>query len=373
MGNPMARCLIEAGHHLTVHDLRREATSNLCDLGARWADTPRATAQASEVVFTSLPGPAEVERAMVDPSTGILAGLKAGGACIDMTTNAPSVVRRIADVCRARGAEFLDAPVSGRPPSMTIMVGGQATTFARYRPLLEAMGRNIFYVGDTDTGPAGISHCGASPGSHGGRGAAGGRVQIRRRLPGQGSPAGIAMTDHSDDIAHLLLQQKIESFLYREAELLDERRYEEWLALLAEDVRYWMPMRRNVKFGELEREFTREGQDVNWFDEGKETLTRRVQQILTGVHWAEEPLSRICHMVSNIQILDVNPSASAPSEVTVKSRFLIYRNRVETETDILVGKREDVLHRVEGQWKIRRRKIVLDQNVLQVKNLTFFF
>jgi len=152
MGNPMARCLIEAGHHLTVHDLRREATSNLCDLGARWADTPRATAQTSEVVFTSLPGPAEVERAMVDPSTGILAGLKAGGACIDMTTNAPSVVRRIADVCRGRGAEFLDAPVSGRPPGMTIMVGGQATTFARCRPLLEAMGRNIFYVGDTGAG-----------------------------------------------------------------------------------------------------------------------------------------------------------------------------------------------------------------------------
>jgi len=152
MGNPMARCLITAGHQLTVHDLRREATSNLCALGARWADTLRATAQASEVVFMSLPGPAEVERAMVDPSTGILAGLKADGACIDMTTNAPSVVRRIAEVCRARGVEFLDAPVSGRPPGMTIMVGGQATTFARYRPLLEAMGRNIFYVGDTGAG-----------------------------------------------------------------------------------------------------------------------------------------------------------------------------------------------------------------------------
>lgn len=181
------------------------------------------------------------------------------------------------------------------------------------------------------------------------------------------------MTDHTDDVAHLLLQQTIESFLYREAELLDERQYEEWLGLLAEDVRYWMPMRRNVKFGELEREFTREGQDVNWFDEGKETLTRRVQQILTGVHWAEEPLSRICHMVSNIQILDVTPSASEPSDVRVKSRFLIYRNRVETETDILVGKREDVLHRVDGQWRISRRKIVLDQNVLLSKNLTFFF
>jgi 3-phenylpropionate/cinnamic acid dioxygenase small subunit len=181
------------------------------------------------------------------------------------------------------------------------------------------------------------------------------------------------MTDRSDAMAYVLLKQEMEEFLYHEAELLDERGYEEWLQLLAEDVRYWMPMRRNVKFGELEREFTREGQDINWFDEGKDTLTRRVQQILTGVHWAEEPLSRICHMVSNVQLLHVRPSVLEPLEVTVKCRFLIYRNRVETETDILVGKREDVLRRVSGQWKIAQRKIILDQNVLLAKNLTFFF
>jgi 3-phenylpropionate/cinnamic acid dioxygenase small subunit len=174
-------------------------------------------------------------------------------------------------------------------------------------------------------------------------------------------------------MASVLLKQEMEDFLYHEAELLDERRYEEWLALLAEDVRYWMPMRRNVKFGELEREYTREGLDINWFDEGKETLTQRVQQILTGVHWAEEPLSRICHMVSNVQLLHVRPSVLAPLEVTVKCRFLIYRNRVDTETDFLVGKREDVVRRTNGQWKIRQRKIVLDQSVLLAKNLTFFF
>jgi len=134
-----------------------------------------------------------------------------------------------------------------------------------------------------------------------------------------------------------------------------------------------MPMRRNVKFGEAEREFTRAGQDINWFDEGKETLTRRVRQILTGMHWAEEPVSRISHMVSNVRLLEVNPSLSGPQEVTVRCRFLIYRNRVETETDFLVGKREDLLRRVGGEWTIARRKIVLDQNVLLSKNLTFFF
>ncbi len=165
-----------------------------------------------------------------------------------------------------------------------------------------------------------------------------------------------------------MLAREIEAFLYAEAELLDERRFEAWLDLLTEDVRYWMPMRRNVKFGEQTRENTRERQDMNWFDEGKETLTQRVRQILTGVHWAEEPLSRVCHMVSNVQILQ----ASA-EEVTVSSRFLVYRNRLETETDFFVGKRQDVLRKVNGQWKIARRQIILDQNVLLAKNLTVFF
>jgi 3-phenylpropionate/cinnamic acid dioxygenase small subunit len=175
------------------------------------------------------------------------------------------------------------------------------------------------------------------------------------------------------DLARLLLKEEIEAFLYQEAELLDERRYEAWLDLFTDDAHYFMPMRRNVPHDEPEREFTRAGVDVNWFDEGKDTLTRRVKQILTGIHWAEEPPSRICHLISNIQILATAPAGPAPAEVTVKSRFLVYRNRVETETDVLVGKREDLLRRANGGWKIARRRIVLDQNVLLAKNLTVFF
>ena len=176
------------------------------------------------------------------------------------------------------------------------------------------------------------------------------------------------MSVASPDITRLLLRQEVEDFLYHEVELLDDRRYEDWLALFTEDAHYFMPMRRNVPHDETEREFTRAGADVNWFDEGKDTLTRRVAQIRTGVHWAEEPLSRICHMVSNVQVLH-----ASDTEVGVKSRFLIYRNRVETETDLLVGKREDVLRREDGRWRIARRKIVLDQSVLLAKNLTMFF
>ena len=177
----------------------------------------------------------------------------------------------------------------------------------------------------------------------------------------------------NDPLALLLLKQDVEAFLYHEANLLDDRRYEEWLDLLTDDVRYWVPMRRNVKFGELEREFTREGQDINWFDEGKTTLTQRVRQILTGVHWAEEPLSRLSHLVTNVEITEATPSAADAEEVSLRCRFIIYRNRVATETDILVGRREDRLRRVDGEWRIAQRQVFLDQNVLLAKNLTFFF
>src|SRR5256714_2531694 len=152
MGAPMAGCLIDAGHQLTVYDIRPDATAALCARGARSVEAPAAVARASEVVFTSLPGPTEVEHAALDPVSGILAGLQQGGAYIDMTTNAPAVARRIAEACRAQGVDMLDAPVSGRPPTMTVMVGGDEAIFARCRPLLAAMAGNIFYVGGAGAG-----------------------------------------------------------------------------------------------------------------------------------------------------------------------------------------------------------------------------
>ena len=78
MGNPMARCLIEAGHQLTVYDLRRESTTNLCEMGASWADSPRSVAESSQVVFTSLPGPDQVTQVVLDADSGILGGLSRG-------------------------------------------------------------------------------------------------------------------------------------------------------------------------------------------------------------------------------------------------------------------------------------------------------
>ena len=176
------------------------------------------------------------------------------------------------------------------------------------------------------------------------------------------------------DAAYYRLRGEVEEFLYDEAELLDQRRFGEWLELLADDLVYFMPIRRNVAFGtHAEAENTREGEGISWFEEDKWTLAKRVEQIETGVHWAEEPLSRVCHMVSNVRLLAARPSASAAVEVDVNSRFLVYQNRVEYENYTFVGKRNDSLRRLDGAWKLSRREILLDQNVLLAKNLSVFF
>jgi len=152
MGSRIAGCLIAAGHELIVHDVRPKAVEALAAQGAALADNAAAAARESEVVFTSLPGPKEVEEALFAPRIGLLAGLRKDSAYIDLTTNSPDMVRRLAEACRRQGVRFLDAPVSGRPPDMTVMVGGDAEDFARLRPLFEVIARNIFHVGKSGAG-----------------------------------------------------------------------------------------------------------------------------------------------------------------------------------------------------------------------------
>ncbi len=164
------------------------------------------------------------------------------------------------------------------------------------------------------------------------------------------------------------LRLEIEDFLYLEADLLDERRYDEWLELLADDIRYFMPIRRNVPQGEQHRENTVPRTEMSWFDEGKPTLALRVRQIATGSHWCEEPFSRVSHLVTNVRLAEVGET-----EVTVHCRFLVYRNRLEDEVSFFIGRRTDTLRRAAGSWQIARREIILDQNVLLAKNLTTFF
>ena len=152
MGNPMAKALIEAGHSVTVHDLNRESATNLCEMGANWADDPRQLSESSEVVFTSLPGPVQAENVLTNPDTGILSGLRVGGTWVDTTTNSPTMIHKLADLCKQRGIEMLDCPVSGRIPNMTMMVGGDQAVFNKQRPVLETMGKEVIYVGGTASG-----------------------------------------------------------------------------------------------------------------------------------------------------------------------------------------------------------------------------
>jgi 3-phenylpropionate/cinnamic acid dioxygenase small subunit len=174
-----------------------------------------------------------------------------------------------------------------------------------------------------------------------------------------------------ESLERLLLAHELTEFLYAEAELLDEGRYEDWLDLLAEDVSYTMPLRLNVAVGDVaERSTTRPGSEVCWFDEGKDVLRKRVAQLRTGVHWAEEPLSRVSHLVTNVRVVSVSVDGG---EVTVSCRFVVHRNRVADETDFFVGRRRDTLRRTGDSWRICRRELLLDQNVLLAKNLTLLF
>ena len=169
-------------------------------------------------------------------------------------------------------------------------------------------------------------------------------------------------------LEQLLLQYEVENFLAREAELLDERKYNDWLALLDDDLRYWMPLTRNFKYGNAQDEYTKERAETAWFDEDKKTLSQRVKQIQGGDHWVEEPASRTTHLVASVRVDSVDGD-----EVGVKSRFMVYANRGERETSFFVGKRNDVLRRTDSGFRLLRRAIYLDQHIVTAKSLAIFF
>lgn len=156
MGNPMATNLIKAGHQLTVHDVRREAATNLLELGADWADTPSQTVPGNEVVFTSLPLPRDVE-AVVLGENGVLEGATAGSVYVDLSTNSPTMIRSIHQICMEKGVTVLDAPVSGgvygaAAGTLAVMVGGDEATFQRINPALDAIGSHVVYCGPIGNG-----------------------------------------------------------------------------------------------------------------------------------------------------------------------------------------------------------------------------
>jgi 3-hydroxyisobutyrate dehydrogenase-like beta-hydroxyacid dehydrogenase len=157
MGRHMAANLQKAGHELVVHDVRREAAEPHVKAGARWADSPQAVAEAADVVFTSLPEPKDVEAVALDEKTGLLPGLAAGKAFFDLSTNSPTVVRRLHAIFKARGVDMFDAPVSGGPRGaesgrLALWIGGDEAAFAKYKPVVDAIGDQAYYVGPIGAG-----------------------------------------------------------------------------------------------------------------------------------------------------------------------------------------------------------------------------
>ena len=176
------------------------------------------------------------------------------------------------------------------------------------------------------------------------------------------------------------LQKDVEQFLYREARLLDSGQLDRWLELLADDLRYWMPMRLNrypansKAIASLDEALERSGDqtepgELALMDETRDSLCRRVERLDSGLAWAEDPPARTRHFISNVE---VEPSAN-PSEVRVYSNFIMYRTRGEREEDFYVGSREDLLRRAGDSWVIAYRKVVLDQAVISAKNISNFF
>jgi 3-phenylpropionate/cinnamic acid dioxygenase small subunit len=164
------------------------------------------------------------------------------------------------------------------------------------------------------------------------------------------------------------LRRDIEDFYYREAELLDDRKLREWFALLADDIRYWMPIRHNP----LERpenpadELAKPGEGY-YFDDDKESLRIRVERVYARNAWAEMPPSRTRHLITNVRVKKDDGRA-----VEVHANFLVYRTRMEADQDLFVGVRHDLLRRDRGGFKIARRTIILDQAVLSAKNISIF-
>jgi biphenyl 2,3-dioxygenase subunit beta len=166
------------------------------------------------------------------------------------------------------------------------------------------------------------------------------------------------------------LQQEIEQFLFYEAALLDGHQLDEWFALLADDLRYVMPIRRTMATRD-EAQMYSGPRDVAFFDDSKASMGFRIRRLHTGSAWAEEPRSRTRHIVSNLRIAPL----ARDGEYEVSSAFLVYRNRAESQTDLFAGERIDALRRADtpAGFQIFGRRILLDQSMLLANNISFFF
>ena len=166
----------------------------------------------------------------------------------------------------------------------------------------------------------------------------------------------------------LALWHDVQQFLFREARMLDERRFKEWVDLFTDDLLYWAPILTNRTLRDLKYEVQKFGESAH-FEDGKASLTNRVKRFDTGTAWAEVPPSRTRHLISNVEVEPIN----GKDEVRARSSFIVYRSHLENDEEIYAGARTDVLRRKGESWTIARREIHLDQGTILGKNLAIFF
>ena len=158
---------------------------------------------------------------------------------------------------------------------------------------------------------------------------------------------------------------EVYSFLMDEAEMLDDHREREWLELFTDDAEYLMPVRVTRERGEGDG-FS---EDSNYFEETRGSLELRVRRLETEYAWAEDPPSRTRHFVTNVRVAE----GEEEDEVAVRTNLLLYRSRgSDPKHDLISAERKDTLRKEDGQWKLRKRVILLDHSVLTTHNLSVF-
>jgi 3-phenylpropionate/cinnamic acid dioxygenase small subunit len=166
------------------------------------------------------------------------------------------------------------------------------------------------------------------------------------------------------------LQQEIEQFLFYEASLLNDRLIDAWFDLLADDIRYVMPLRTTRASRDQASEFSRPD-EIAFFDDTKASIDLRIRRLHTSSAWAEEPPSRTRRFVTNIRVSPL----PKPGEYEILSAFLLYRNRAERQTELFAGERIDAIRRAEtpAGFQLFARTILIDQATLTANNISFFF
>lgn len=174
--------------------------------------------------------------------------------------------------------------------------------------------------------------------------------------------------EQSGELVDAELAYRVQQFYFLEAELLDDGRYADWLDIFDDDLFYWAPLRTNRLRRQAALAIGAEG-EAAYFDETRDSLAWRIRRYDSGMAWAEDPPSRTRHLISNI-----TARWKSQNELLVRSAFLVYRNRLQTETDLYSGGRTDLVRIADdGGFRISRREILFDANVLQAKNLSTFF